>query len=146
MKISETLEMTEPPAAVWAVLADLAGYASWNPFIVSAAGSTVVGQRISARIQPPQGKGMSFRPRLTAVDEARRLEWLGHLAVPGLFDGAHEFTLEPTASGGTTFTQSETFTGLLAPLFRGVIGKTRNGFREMNEALAVEAARRARSA
>ena len=147
MKISESIEISASPDAVWAVLSDLAGYASWNPFIVSASGPVVVGQQISARIQPPEGRGMSFRPRVTAADEASRLAWLGHLVVPGLFDGAHEFTLELTADGGTQFTQSETFTGLLVPLFKGTVGKAREGFRQMNDALALEvAARESRTA
>jgi len=139
MQISESLEMAAAPRQVWAVLTDLPGYERWNPFIVSASGSAVVGEKITARLQPPGGSGMTFRPRLTIVETDRRFAWLGHLLVPGLFDGAHEFTLEPTADGGTRFTQCETFSGLLVPLFKGTIEKAREGFRQMNQALAVAA-------
>jgi hypothetical protein len=52
----------------------------------------------------------------------------------GLFDGRHAFVLKPTA-GGTTLTQTETFSGLLVPLMTGVLQQTKKGFEKMNNAL-----------
>ena len=78
---------------------------------------------------------MSFRPRVTAVSRAAHFEWLGHLVVPGLFDGRHRFELVASDSG-TRFVQSESFSGLLVrPLMRSLDGRTRAGFEAMNDAL-----------
>ena len=80
---------------VWATLTDLAGYRTWNPFITTAAGTVGVGERLDLTIQPPGGRAMGFRPWVTAVEQHRYLEWLGRLAMPGIFDGRHSFTLTP---------------------------------------------------
>ncbi len=61
-------------------------------------------------------------------------EWLGHLLVPGVFDGRHRFELFPTATG-TRLVQSESFSGLLVrPLRRWLDVSTREGFEAMNAA------------
>jgi hypothetical protein len=78
---------------------------------------------------------MTFHPTVTAVDPERRLAWLGRLLVPGLFDGAHSFTLEPLPDDRTRLTQSETFRGVLVPWSGGVLQRTEAGFAAMNEAL-----------
>ena len=44
---------------------------------------------------------MTFKPRVTVVEPGRRLEWLGTMGIPGLFDGRHSFTLTPLADGRT---------------------------------------------
>ena len=85
---------------------------------------------------------MSFAPTVTAVDEGRNLEWLGHLGVPGLFDGRHSFTLEPVDADRTRLTQSERFTGCLVPFTGGLLRRTAAGFEAMNHALATEAVTR----
>ena len=54
--------------------------------------------------------------------------------MPGLFDGAHRFTLEPTQSG-TKVQQSESFSGLLVGFSRGLIEHTQQGFEQLNAAL-----------
>jgi len=37
---------------------------------------------------------MTFRPTILKAEPNRELRWLGHLLVPGLFDGEHIFTIE----------------------------------------------------
>ncbi len=85
---------------------------------------------------------MSFAPTVTAVDEGRNLEWLGHLGVPGLFDGRHSFTLEPVDPDRTRLTQAERFTGCLVPFTGGLLRRTATGFAAMNHAIAAEAVAR----
>lgn len=134
-RIRTEIEIAAPPAEVWRHLVDLASYRDWNPFITSASGTVEVGQTLSLRLQPPGGRELPIRPTLTAVTTATVLEWLGHLGVPGLFDGRHRFELFPTAAG-TRLVQSESFSGVLVrPLRRLLDGGTRAGFEAMNEAL-----------
>jgi len=66
----------------------------------------------------------------------RDLSWLGHLIIPGLFDGEHTFRLDDNHNGTTTFIHSENFSGLLVPLFRKMLEEnTREGFIQMNNKL-----------
>jgi hypothetical protein len=137
-RIAVTTEIAAPVEAVWAQLIDTAEFPKWNPFITSLDGSLTEGERLNVRIAPPEGKAMTFRPTVTAVEQGRKLEWLGRLLMPGIFDGRHTFTLEPTA-GGTRLTQEETFTGILVPLTGSTLAKTEAGFQAMNEALKARA-------
>jgi hypothetical protein len=83
---------------------------------------------------------MGFRPRILAAAPARELRWLGHLGVPGLFDGEHGFRIEPLGPDRVRFVQEERFAGLLAPLvLRFVERGTRQGFEAMNRALKARA-------
>jgi hypothetical protein len=137
-KISVTTEINAPAEIVWAQLADTASFPSWNPFIPALDGKLAVGERLRVRIAPPDSRPMTFRPTVTAAEPGRRLEWLGRLLFPGLLDGRHTFTLEPTEHG-TRLTQSEEFTGLLVALTAGTLTKTQEGFRLMNEAVKTRA-------
>ena len=80
----------------------------------------------------------TFRPEVIKVEVNRELRWLGHLFVPGLFDGEHIFTIEPLGANRVRFVQREIFTGLLVPLFaRGLHTETLRSFEDMNHALKI---------
>jgi hypothetical protein len=55
--------------------------------------------------------------------------------LPGLFDGAHTFTLTPLPNGRTQLVQSESFSGVLVWISRGLLAKTAAGFEAMHAAL-----------
>jgi hypothetical protein len=123
------------PETVWVTLMDFAAYPSWNPFIVRMEGKPEVGSKLNARLELPEGMGSDLTPMVTAVEANRSFEWLGVVGFKGIFDGRHQFTIEATANG-TKFTQSEQFTGILAPLLMRMIGaKTQAGFGLMNQAI-----------
>jgi hypothetical protein len=133
-RIEETVLVEAPVAAVWAVLTDTAAYPDWNPFITELTGDLVAGGRLVARIAPPGGRSMVFRPTVTVVEKDHRLQWLGHLGVPGVFDGRHTFTLEPVGEE-TLVVQGEEFSGALVPFTGAMLRRTQRGFAAMNEAL-----------
>jgi hypothetical protein len=129
------IDIEVEPEVVWPHLTDLAAYAAWNPFITAAAGEVTPGRRLELRMEPPGGRAVTFRPYVTVVATGSMLEWLGHLGVPGLFDGRHRFDLIPTETG-TRLIQRETFTGLLVrPIRRSLDRGTAAGFEAMNAAL-----------
>lgn len=133
------IDIEAPPTDVWAILTDLDAYAGWNPFVVSSSGTVAVGERLSNRMQPPGGKAMNFSPTVTVVEPSRTFEWLGHLGVPGLFDGRHRFELTETSTG-THLTHSEHFRGILVRLLKKSLDtQTLAGFRAMNDALKTRA-------
>lgn len=124
------------PAKVWSILTNFKNYPNWNPFIKSIIGEVQVGNTITARIEPPKAQGMTFKPKVLTYETNRELKWLGHLLFAGLFDGEHKFELIDNGNATTTFRQSETFTGILVPLFKKQLGNnTKKGFEEMNKKL-----------
>ena len=114
---------------VWNILIDFENYPNWNPFIKSIKGTAKVGNKILARMEPPGAKGMTFKPRVLVVDINKEFKWIGHLIIPGLFDGEHTFELIDNGNGTTTFRQNEKFRGILIPFFKKMIEKnTVQGF------------------
>ena len=139
-EIHTEIEINAPAERVWRVLTDFAAYPKWNPFIRRVDGDLIVGSRLHVNIQPSGGKGMSFRPTVLHAEPNRELRWLGHLWLPGLFDGEHSFSIEPLSDGRVRFVQRERFRGLLVPFLSKMLdGDTRRGFEEMNRALKLRA-------
>ncbi|MGN6250281.1 MAG: SRPBCC family protein [Marmoricola sp.] len=133
--ITRTIEFDAPAQQVWDLLTETASYPRWNPFITRLEGTLEPGQRLQVRISPPGGRSMTFRPTVTQVEPGRRLTWLGRFLVPGLFDGAHSFTVEPVGNARTRLVQSETFRGALTWFSGALLENTAAGFEAMNHAL-----------
>ena len=123
------------PERVWAVLIDFAAYPAWNPFVKSISGKLEKGAQLAVRIAPAGGDGMAFKPVVTDLQDTAVLEWLGHLIIPGIFDGRHRFELTRTSDGMTSFTQTETFSGILIPFVAAMLKDTERGFVALNDAL-----------
>ena len=140
------VEVEASPERVWEVLTDFAAYRQWNPFIVEGAGQAVPGGRLELRMRLPGRRPTTFRPVVLEAEPARRLRWLGRLLVPGLFDGEHSFTLEPTGPGRVRVVQREEFRGPAARPILAMIGKpTLAGFQQMNQALKARVEQPART-
>lgn len=139
-ELRSQIEIQASAERVWQILTDFVSFPQWNPFIRRASGNVQVGERLEVKIQPSSASGMTFRPTVLKAEPNRELRWLGHLLIPGLFDGEHIFTIEPLGTNRVLFVQREIFTGLLVPLFTGRIDtSSRRGFEEMNQALKVRA-------
>ena len=132
------IEFEGTPQEVWDVLADLPAYAEWNPFIKKIDGEAKTGAKLEVRMEPEGERAMTFRPTVLSAEPGRELRWLGHLLVPGIFDGEHRWLIEDAGAGKVRFTQSERFGGILVPFLWKKLrdGGTAKGFRDMNEALA----------
>jgi hypothetical protein len=130
------IEIEASPAQVWQLLTDFSRLPEWNPFMQQASGKLVQGEKMEVQLQPPDSPGAKIKPTLLKVEPNRELRWLGHLVIPGLFDGEHIFTIEPLDEERVKFVQREEFTGILASLMLRLIGEnTRRGFEQMNQAL-----------
>jgi hypothetical protein len=132
--IERTTEIQAAPELVWLELNKTDSYDEWNPFITQLTGVFQVGSRLSVTIRAGK-RQMTFRPTVISVERNRTVQWLGRMGLPGIFDGRHEFHLEPLISGGTRFTQRESFSGLLVGPLSSVLADTEAGFVAMNEAL-----------
>lgn len=135
MKQIETgIDIHASPAAIWETLVDFESYPVWNPFVPMVEGVPEVDEQLRVRIEPPESRGMTFKPRVTAAIPHERLEWLGKLGISGLFDGRHEFRIESIDADTSRFVHRESFSGVLVGLFLNE-DSTRAGFESMNKAL-----------
>ena len=119
------------------MLTNFPAMGEWNPFISSLDGTAKVGERLTVKLTPPGGGGMTFKPTVVTADEGKELRWQGRLLIPGLFDGEHYFIIEPLDGNRVRFLHGERLTGVLVPLtgLLGVLKNTLAGFEEMNQAL-----------
>jgi len=139
-RLHSEIEIDATAERVWRVLTDFASYPEWNPFIRSISGVPSTGERLEVRIEPPGGRGMTFRPMILTAEPGRELRWLGRLLVPKLFDGEHSFIIRPLEGDRVRFVHAEAFRGVLVPLFaRSLDDGTRRGFEDMNRALKARA-------
>lgn len=135
-EIKTEILINATPEKVWSILTNFENYPNWNPFIKSIKGDVKVGNKITVRIEPPEAKGMTFKPKILKSETNKELSWLGHLFFAGLFDGEHKFELIDNRNGTTTFKQSEKFKGILVPSFKKQLdNNTKKGFEEMNRKL-----------
>jgi len=136
MKIIETeILINTTPDQVWVVLTDFESFPDWNPFIRSIKGQKKVGETLEVQIQPPGGKGMTFRPEVLKFDAEKEFRWKGKLLFPGVFDGEHYFILEKKSESQTLLTHGERFSGFLVGLLSGMLSNTQAGFGLMNDAI-----------
>ena len=134
--IRSAIEIRAPIESVWHVLTDFEAYPDWNPHIRRVTGNPAQEGRLAIHTQPPGGRTIVMRPRVTSWSPPNELRWRGTFLNRRLFAGEHGFKLEPTAPNRVRFVQDETFSGLLVPLYSRLrLARTRQGFAEMNEAL-----------
>jgi hypothetical protein len=121
---------------VWEVLTDFPTYSIWNPYIypISVAGDLQQGARLDLTLHAG-GKTIAYQPTVTVVRPNEELDWKGSAYIHGVFDREQHFTLEPIEPNRTQLTSREIFTGLLIPVYRGLVGDAQHGLLEMNEAL-----------
>jgi uncharacterized protein YndB with AHSA1/START domain len=99
--------------AVWSVLTDGPGWATWDSGVDAVEGRIVLGETI--RIRTKAAPGRTFPVKVTAVEPSARLRFSGGMPL-GLFRGVRTYTLSQAADGGTTFQVREEYTGPLLGL------------------------------
>jgi hypothetical protein len=99
--------------AVWAVLSDGPGWATWDSGVDSVEGRIVLGGTVKIRSQAAPGR--AFPVKVTAVEPFARLRFSGGMPL-GLFRGVRTYELSPGAGGGTAFHVREEYTGPLLGL------------------------------
>lgn len=136
MELNSEIEINASPETVWKLLTDTSRFPEWNPFIRRLRCEFKVGQKLVVFMPPSGANGMEFKPVVMKVEPNRGLRWLGHLILPGLFDGEHIFQIEALDHKRIRFHQREIFSGILVPLLKKSLDTdTRRGFNEMNQKL-----------
>jgi hypothetical protein len=134
-ELHSQIEIDASAERVWDILTDFASYPQWNPFIRRISGALKVGERLEVRLEPPDSRGITLRPKVLSAEPNRLMRWLGHLLVPGVFDGEHSLAIHPLEVDRVRFVQHEAFKGVLVPLLARSLENTLRGFEEMNGAL-----------
>ncbi len=135
-EISTEIKINASKEKIWQILTDFEQYSAWNPFIKQINGNVSVNEKITVKIQPPEAKEMTFKPKVLSYKKNQEFSWKGRLLLPGIFDGEHKFQLRDNLDGTTTFIHSEVFKGILVPFLKKNLDvNTRNGFVLMNEKL-----------
>ena len=134
-KLHSQIDIDASAGRVWDILTDFASYPQWNPFIRRIGGELKVGERLEVRLEPPDSRGITLRPKVLRAEPNRLMRWLGHLWVPGVFDGEHSLAIEPLEEYRVRFVQHEAFKGVLVRLVARSLENTLRGFEEMNGAL-----------
>ncbi|WP_345977539.1 SRPBCC domain-containing protein [Sulfurimonas sp. HSL3-7] len=138
-RIETKIQINATPERIWTILTELDKYPQWNPFIKSARGKVIEGEKLNVCIAPPDGKEMCFKPTVLTVKANAEFRWLGHFLFPGIFDGEHIFIIKGNENGAFLI-QKEIFKGLLVPLiWKSMEKNTKTGFESMNNALKMRA-------
>ena len=120
---------------VWEILTDLSAWEQWNPFIIKGEGKLETDKKIKTTMKSGD-KIYVFKPRIQEVETNKSFSWLGHLYMPGIFDGHHYFQLEAIGPNQTRLIQGERFKGILSGMLLKKIGEqTAENFARMNQAL-----------
>ena len=138
-EIHTSIEIDAPPTTVWEVLTGFEDYTEWNPRMI-VTGRAETGVKLTVAPGPEAGRMPTFRTRVLRAVPDREFVWLGHLFVPGLYDGEHRFVIENLGDGRSRLVQSERFSGLLVdPINRRFGEETEAGFHAANAALKARA-------
>jgi uncharacterized protein YndB with AHSA1/START domain len=133
MRVHEaTTVIDADPARVWAVLADGAGWSSWDSGVEAVEGRIAVGEKV--RIRTTAAPGRAFPVTVSAVEPPRRLVFTGGMPL-GLFRGVRSYTLTAGEQGGTTFVLREQFSGPLLGLIGRSIPDLQPSFTQFAEGL-----------
>jgi uncharacterized protein YndB with AHSA1/START domain len=111
------VEIAAPPEVVWDVLTRFEEWPQWNREVKSMSFDGPVAPGSEFRWKAGPGTIVST---LEQVEPPRLISWRGRtMSIKAM----HEWHLEPR-DGGTSVQTEETFSGLLARLFRGQLQKT----------------------
>lgn len=117
IEFTEQLEVDQPPAVVFELLADMADLHEWNPNVPSS--RRISGERFEAasRYESTIARGpvrMTARSELVTVDRGRRVQYEGSI---GGFWSVDSLTFEPSGDGTLiTFHNETRAPGWLRPL------------------------------
>ena len=132
--ITASIDIAATPAAVWKVLTDWKAYEEWNPTLRAIEGQQRKGSKIVVSIASPVGT-LAIPAVVTRIVVNSGITWQSKMKLSGLFDRDHIIELSPDPAG-VRVTQTQTFSGILAPGASVVATRTvRDGLIKMNAAL-----------
>jgi hypothetical protein len=123
-----------PRDAVWAELADLDSYASWNPYITEASGELREGNEIRLVLEPPGREPEDATMKVLTARFERKLRIEDRLVLPGIRDEELTFRVIKLTPARVRIEETVRMEGLLAPF--ADLESTKHGLELMADALA----------
>ena len=119
-EIKTEIEISAPASKVWEIITDINKWQDWSPIINASQGLSSVGSKLSiTMIGKEEGKdGPKYDPIITDLNEPNYFRWRAHMIAGFIFTNYKTFELENTSTG-TRLIHTESFKGLLAPIFCG---------------------------
>jgi uncharacterized protein YndB with AHSA1/START domain len=67
-ELHSQIDINASAERVWELLTDFASYPQWNPFIRHISGEPTTGERLKVRLEPPESRGITLRPKVLAAE------------------------------------------------------------------------------
>ncbi|GDX82768.1 hypothetical protein LBMAG42_45790 [Deltaproteobacteria bacterium] len=115
MSTAVSAEIAAPPAAVWALLTDVAAQRRWNSTLTNIDGEIAAGGTVS--LVAVASPGRTFKLKVSDVVAGEQMAWSDGFAP--MFRGVRTFRLTALPAGGTRFAMDEVFAGLMLPMIAG---------------------------
>jgi len=122
--IKTEIDISAPPSKVWKIITDINQWQEWSPIINASKGQVSVGSELNiTMVGKQQGQdGPQYNPIITKLDEPYYFRWRANMLAGFIFTNYKTFELIET-SNGTRMIHTESFKGLLSPIFCGQMEK-----------------------
>jgi hypothetical protein len=121
---------------VWQVLTDLPSYGEWNPFVVAASSSLVVGEPIDMKVRVLSFMTQSQRETISHYEPGRSYCYGLARNRVGALHSERCHVVQPTGPDGCTYVSRFELAGWLSPLVSLLLGRSlRRGFTAMSAAV-----------
>lgn len=124
-------QIDAPPSRVWELLTDADSYDRWNDAVIDIEGPIETGNTI--KLVSVVNPDRTFKLKVVDMEPTRRMVWADGMPF-GLFKGERTYTLAP-ADGGTEFTMTEEYSGLLSGLIVKSIPDMTDSFEQFADGL-----------
>jgi hypothetical protein len=139
IKIEHRIGVRAPAETIWAVLADIEGWAHWNPLYPKAQGALKIGSVLTLELALPDRKPQVIRPVILDWIPNEQIHW-SLKALGGLVRTTRYLEIEKLTETGCIFANGEVFAGPLADVAVRSLGRAaRRGFAAMGEAVKARA-------
>ena len=115
-------EVEASDADIWAVLIDFKQYPQWNPSLPSISGELKEGSMVSLTLGLPGRSPLRVTAKIEQIQPKRLLTWRGKVIAAWLFSGYRVFEIQALTPTKSKVTHVEDIGGLLAPLFKLLMG------------------------
>ena len=141
VRIEHRIGIAAPAEAIWQVVADLPGWATWNPLYPKAAGQIHIGETLDLTLALPGAEPRQIRPVVLDWVPNDQLHWKLSM-MGGLVKTIRYLEIEQLGETSCIVSNGEIFSGIMgSTVVRQMGGTIRRGFLGMNEALKVQAER-----
>ena len=146
VKIEHRVGIQAPAEVIWAVIADLPGWARWNPTYVRATGDIRIGAKLDLTLALPGQAHQQIQPTVLDWVPNEQLHWRV-TQLGGLVRAIRYIEIEALAPASCIISNGEIVGGLMGQAIARRRGRSiYRGFVAMSEALKAEAEARSQTA